>query len=88
MSDSDSSRNSLQDFAEKHGLKVKQPLKVYAPGPHPDTVHVPGKRGWIRACDDGQMKLFVASRYVSKILLEAKALGMENQGRGDTELML
>jgi hypothetical protein len=88
MSDSDFTREFLHAFADQHGLKVKQPPKAYLLGPHPDRVHVPGKRGWIRACDDGLMKLFVRGHRIAEWLNEAHNFGMKNQDRGDTELML
>lgn len=78
----------LGKFASQYRLKLRQPTKYLSPGLQPDMPHIPGKRGWIRGDGSGMLKVFIRSRYVPKLLMQAKALRMENQGRGDGELML
>jgi hypothetical protein len=78
---------TLKEFAAKHHLRIKQPSKVYQPGPHPDRPYVVGKRGWITECQDGSMKLFVAIKHVPTAIEELESVGIETQGRGDHELM-
>jgi len=81
----------LKKFAAQYRLKFRQPTKHLSPGPHPDLPHIPGKHGWIRALDSGDLKLvFTGSTHnrsrFHRLLREAKATGMVVQSRGDYEL--
>jgi hypothetical protein len=77
-----------REFADKHGLKCRPGLRHYLPGPHPDRQHVPGKRGWITGDKGHLMKVFACGHRLLKWIREGRRLGMEPQGRGDTEVMM
>ena len=81
----------LKKFAAQYRLKLRQPTKHLSPGPHPDLPHIPGKHGWIRALDSGDLKLVftgsIHNRFrFHRLLRDARATGMVVQGRGDYEL--
>lgn len=82
----------LKKFAAQYRLKVRQPTRHLSAGPQPDMPHIPGKHGWIRALDSGNLRLvFIGSIHncfrFHRLLREAKEAGMVLQGRGDYELM-
>ena len=79
---------TIQRFAEVYRLKLKPAPRAYKPGPQPDRSHVPGARGWITEAPGGLLKVFIATHRVQNVLTEARQLGMVNQGRGDSELVL
>jgi hypothetical protein len=81
----------LKKFASQYRLKLRQPTRHLSPGPHPDLPHIPGKHGWIRALDSGDLKLVFTGSIHNRfrfhgLLREARATGMVVQGRGDYEL--
>ena len=82
----------LKKLAVQYRLKLRQSTRHLSPGPQPDTPRIPGKRGWIRALDSGDVKLvFTGSTHsrfrLNRLLREARATGMVLQGRGDCEVM-
>jgi hypothetical protein len=79
----------LRAFAAIYRLRLasdRKALKVaLAPDsePHPDSEHIPGRKGWIT-----EGKVFLAGHRITHWLAEALRLGMRPQGRGDHELIL
>ena len=78
----------IKTFAETYHLKVHGLSRSPRPGCQPDRPYVPGKRGWITEAQGGLLKAFVTGRRIGHILEQARRLGIANQGRGDSELML
>jgi len=78
---------NIECFARDHHLRLNRTPKGYKPGPPPDCLNIPGRRGWITG-GATSMKLFVKTNRVEDTLRQAEKLGMEPQGRGDHELML
>jgi hypothetical protein len=81
----------LKKFAAQYRLKLRQPTNHLSPGPHPDLPHIPGKHGWLRALDSGDLKLVftgsIHNRFrFHRLLREVRATEMVVQSRGDYEL--